>query len=202
MHDYVAVLLPLAAVWIFGVLTPGPNFFATMHMAARHGRGAALATVAGIGVGTAFWALAGFLGIKSLFAIVPFAAMAIKLAGAAYLIWMGYRMWRSAGQAHEGEIVAPGRAFRFGLLTNLANAKTAAFAASLFAVALPANAGWGLTFSAFLTIVGMSLVWYGFCGLVGSRGAVMAAYRHAQKWLMRVAGAVFVGFGVKLAIER
>ncbi len=202
MHDYAAVLVPLAAVWIFGVLTPGPNFFATMHMAARYGRGAALATVAGIGVGTAFWALAGFLGIKALFTAVPVAALAIKLVGAAYLVWMGYKMWQSAAQAADTEIVAAGRAFRFGLLTNLANAKTAAFAASLFAVALPPDASWALVSAAFFTIVGMSVLWYGLCGVVGSRGAVMTAYRRAQKWLMRVAGTVFVGFGLKLALDR
>ena len=202
MHDFAAVLLPLAAIWIFGVLTPGPNFFATMHMAARHGRQAALLTVAGIGAGTAFWALAGFLGIKALFTAVPIAALAIKLVGAAYLVWMGWKMWQSATRPVDMEMIAPARAFRFGLLTNLANAKTAAFAASLFAVALPPDASWALTTAAFVTIVGMATTWYGLCAIVGSRGAVMATYRKAQKWLMRVAGTVFVGFGVKLAMER
>ncbi|MCB1492639.1 MAG: LysE family transporter, partial [Rhodobiaceae bacterium] len=117
MQSYSAVLLPLAAVWILGVLTPGPNFFATMHMAARHGRRAALLTVAGITVGTSFWALAGFLGIKALFVAVPVAALAIKLGGAAYLVWMGIKMWKSAGQAADIEMLAPTGAFRFGLLT-------------------------------------------------------------------------------------
>lgn len=202
MNDTLAVLLPLAAVWIFGVMTPGPNFFATMHMAARHGRRAALATVAGIAVGTTFWAAAGFLGIKTLFVAVPAAALAIKLAGAGYLVWMGIKMWRSAAATDQEMDLPAGRAFRFGLLTNLANAKTAAFAASLFAVALPADASWGLIAEAMVLIVGMAAAWYSFCGIVGSQGRVMAAYRRFQKWLMRTAGVVFVGFGLKLAAER
>ncbi|MEJ8573921.1 LysE family transporter [Microbaculum marinum] len=202
MGEYAGVLGPLAAVWLIGVLTPGPNFFVTMHMAARHGRAAALTTVAGIAVGLSFWALAGLLGIKVLFATVPLAALAVKLAGAAYLIWMGIRMWRSAGAVAVPGGISPTSAFRLGLLTNLANAKTAAFAASLFAVALPPHASPGLFAAAFFTIVAMSTLWYGFCGVVGSRGAVMRLYNRFQTWLMRVAGAVFVGFGVKLAIER
>jgi len=202
MSDYASVLGPLAAVWLIGVLTPGPNFFVTMHMAARHGRVAALTTVAGISVGLSFWALAGLLGIKVLFATVPVAALAVKLAGAAYLIWMGVKMWNSAGSAAAPSNVSAGSAFRLGLLTNLANAKTAAFAASLFAVALPAGAGPGLFAAAFATIVVMSASWYGFCGIVGSRGPVMRVYRRFQTWLMRIAGAVFVGFGAKLALER
>ncbi len=201
MHEYLHVLGPLAAVWLIGVFTPGPNFFATMHMAARHGRRAALITVAGIGVGLSFWALAGLLGIRVLFATVPIAALLVKVAGAAYLVWMGILMWRSSGRPPAREPLGAGRAFRFGLLTNLANAKTAAFAASLFAVALPADAGPGLFAAAFVLIVSMSVAWYGTCAIMGSRGVVMRVYARFHKWLMRVAGAVFVGFGLKLAID-
>ena len=202
MNEYASALGPLAAVWLIGVLTPGPNFFATMHMAARHGRAAALTTVAGISVGLSFWALAGLLGIKVLFATVPLAALAVKLAGGAYLFWTGVKMWRAAGSVTPPAGISTGNAFRLGLLTNLANAKTAAFAASLFAVALPPHAGPGLFAAAFCTIVLMSATWYGFCAIMGSRGPVMRTYQRFQKWLMRVAGTVFVGFGVKLALER
>ena len=203
MHDYATVLGPLAAVWLIGVFTPGPNFFATMYMAARYGRRAALTTVAGIGVGLAFWALAGLLGIRILFTTVPVAALIVKLAGAAYLVWMGVAMWRGSSKAHTREAEpSVARAFRFGLLTNLANAKTAAFAASLFAVALPPTAGPGLFFAAFTMIVAMSVTWYATCAIMGSRGAVMRVYTRFQKWLLRAAGTVFIGFGLKLAIDR
>jgi threonine efflux protein len=204
MNDTIAVLGPLAAVWLIGVLTPGPNFFATLHMAARHGRRAGLLTVAGIGVGLAFWALVGLLGIRFLFTTVPMAAVAVKLIGAGYLVWMGAKLWKSAGAPPAAAAADRGwqHAFRFGLLTNLANAKTAAFAASLFAVALPPHASLGLFLAAFATIVSMSVGWYGACAIAGSRGPVMRLYARFQKWLMRVAGAVFVGFGVKLALDR
>lgn len=202
MTAYTAVLGPLAAVWLVGVVTPGPNFLVTMHMAARHGRRAALLTVAGITVGLSFWAVAGLLGIKILFATVPVAALAVKLLGGGYLIWMGIRMWRSAGAAPSAAPVSASSAFRLGLLTNLANAKTAAFAASLFAVAVPAGAGFDLYAAAYLTIVSMSALWYGLCGILGSGGAVMRVYERFHAWLMRIAGAIFVGFGAKLALER
>lgn len=202
MNEYASVLGPLAAVWLIGVLTPGPNFFATLHMSARHGRKAGLTTVAGIAVGLAFWAIAGLLGIRILFTAVPVAALAVKAIGAAYLIWMGVKLWKSAGDRPEAADPGLSGAFRFGLLTNLANAKTAAFAASLFAVALPPDAGPGLFAAAFVTIVAMSTVWYGACALVGSGGRVMRIYERFRPWLMRIAGAVFVGFGLKLAVER
>jgi len=46
MHESAIVLGPLAAVWLISGFTPGPNFFATMCVAARHGRRAALTTIA------------------------------------------------------------------------------------------------------------------------------------------------------------
>lgn len=202
MGTYAAVLGPLAAVWLIGVLTPGPNFLVTMHMAARHGRRAALMTVFGITVGLAFWAVAGLLGIKILFATVPVAALAVKLIGGGYLIWMGVRMWQSAKAAPAAQPISATSAFRLGLLTNLANAKTAAFAASLFAVAVPAGAGFDIYAAAFLTILSMAALWYGLCGVLGSGGPVMRVYERFRSWLMRIAGAVFVGFGTKLALER
>jgi threonine/homoserine/homoserine lactone efflux protein len=48
----------------------------------------------------------------------------------------------------------------------------------------------------------MSVAWYGACAIAGSGGPVMRLYARFHKWLMRIAGAIFVGFGVKLAIER
>lgn len=201
MTGYAAVLLPLAGVWLVGVLTPGPNFFVTMHMAARHGRRAALITVVGIAVGLTFWAVAGLLGIRVLFATVPVAALVVKFAGAAYLVWMGIAMWRASGTPVAGPTPQAIHAFRLGLITNLANAKTAAFAASLFAVASPAYAGTGLFFAAFATIVTMSIGWYAICAILGSRGAVMRTYQRFHTWTMRAAGTVFIGFGLKLAIE-
>ncbi len=201
MHDYASVLGPLAAVWLIGVFAPGPNFFATMYMAARYGRRAALTTVAGIGVGLAFWALAGLLGIRILFTTVPVAAPIARLAGAGYLVWMGIAMWQASDKAHHGDAEpSVAKAFRFGLLTNLA--KTAAFAASLFAVALPPTVGPGLFLVAFAMIVAMSVTWYATCAVMGSHGAIMRAYTRFQKWLLRAAGTVFIGFGLKLAIDR
>lgn len=201
MSEVAAVLGPLAAVWLIGVLTPGPNFFATLHMAAKHGRRAGLMTVAGIAVGLSFWAVVGLLGIRILFTTVPLATIAVKVVGAVYLVWMGVKLWNSAGTPPAATTPGWQSAFRFGLLTNLANAKTAAFAASLFAVALPPHASLGLFVAAFITIVSMSAAWYGACAIAGSGGPVMRVYARFQKWLARIAGAVFVGFGIKLAVD-
>ncbi|MEM1385030.1 MAG: LysE family transporter [Pseudomonadota bacterium] len=200
----------LALVWLLAAMTPGPNFFAVMHMAAGYGRAAAIAASLGTVVGTGLWASAGFFGLKALFAALPEAAVAIKLLGAIYLIWVGVQLWRSASEDSEAGMTdqAPGlrqgslrRAFWFGLATNLANPKTAAFAASLFAVALPPDAGNGHAASAVALVCAVSTGWYMLVSVVGSGRMVRAAYGRARAGIVRLTAVVFAGYGLRLIWE-
>jgi len=192
----------LAVLWLLAAMTPGPNFFAVMTMAAGQGRRAAIACAAGTVVGTAIWALAGFFGLKALFAALPAAAAAIKLAGAAYLVWTGLVLWRAAGRpAGALPRTSTERAFLFGLATNLANPKTAAFAASLFAVALPVGTPAGLSLAAVAMVSAISSGWYAVVSVVGSTGPFARAYGAARAPILRGTGVLFGGFGASLAWE-
>lgn len=195
--------LTLALLWFAAAAMPGPNFFAVMQTALGRGRAAALACVLGTVAGTAVWAMAGFFGLKALFSAFPSAALVIRLIGAAYLVWIGISLWRRAGQAADmaGLPMATARAFLFGLTTNLANPKSAAFAASIFAVALPENASIVVSLEAVALVCTISLSWYLCVALVASFESVREAYRRIQRPLMRITGVLFAGFGAKLALE-
>ncbi len=195
-----AVLAPLAAVWALAVVLPGPNFFAITYAAAAHGRKAAVLTALGSLTGTAFWIATGLLGLKALFVVLPLSGMAIRIAGAAYLVWAGIQMIRRAGPA------APRRggtlsAYRTGLATTLANPKSAAVAASLLAVALPPGHHGLLAAEAFVTLFAISCSWYLPLALFASTEAMKRAFGPMRTIIGRVAGAVFVLFGIKLAME-
>lgn len=194
--------LTLAILWFLAAATPGPNFFAVMQVAAGRGRRAAFACAFGTVVGTAIWALAGFFGLKALFLAFPAAASVIRAVGAIYLIWIGISLWRSAGASHHTATpLATGRAFAFGLATNLANPKTAAFAASLFAVALPVGASVGASMLAILIVCTISASWYSGVAYIGSSDLLVRAYARARTALMRVTGVLFAGFGLRLLAE-
>lgn len=194
--------LTLALLWFLAAATPGPNFFAVMQMAAGRGRRAALACAYGTVLGTAIWAVAGFFGLKALFAALPLAAEAIRIAGALYLIWVGITLWRAASAGEQALPPLPtGRAFAFGLATNLANPKTAAFAASLFAVALPVQADASASLAAILLVCAISTCWYTLVAWIGSTGPLTRAYARARRPVMRATGVLFAGFGGKLLVE-
>ncbi len=195
--------LTLALLWFAAAALPGPNFFAVMQTALGRGRSAALACVLGTVAGTAIWAIAGFFGLKALFAAFPSAALFIRLMGAAYLVWIGFSLWRQSGESTERARLpmATARAFLFGLTTNLANPKSAAFAASIFAVALPENTSIIVSLEAVVLVCSISLSWYLCVAFVASIGPVRDAYRRIQRPLMRITGVLFASFGVKLALE-
>lgn len=197
------ILAPLAAVWTLAVMLPGPNFLVIVWMGASRGRRAALATAAGVLTGAAFWVAAGLFGLKALFAALPFAGMAIKFIGAAYLVWFGLQLlFQRRDAAAVPETTRISAAYRAGLATTLANPKSAAVAASLLAAALPLDAPGTLAPEAFVLLLAISALWYLTVAIVGSLPIMVRHFVAVRRRLSQAAGAAFVLFGVKLATER
>jgi threonine/homoserine/homoserine lactone efflux protein len=201
--DTLTVLAPLAAVWALAVILPGPNFLAITYAATMRGRRAAVLTALGCLTGTSFWIATGLLGLKALFAALPFAGVAIRIAGAAYLVWTGIQMIRRAEAVAAAVSRGSGlTAYRTGLAATLANPKSAAVAASLLAVALPPGQHAWLTAEAFVTLFAISCSWYLPLAVFASTRWMTRIFLPVRTAIGRVAGAVFVLFGIKLAIEQ
>ena len=118
------------------VLTPGPNMIYCVSRALSQGRAAGMISLAGVLLGFVAHLAAATLGLTALLAAVPFAFDALRIAGAAYLLWLGWEALRPGGGspfvARQLPVDAPGRLFRMGLLTNLLNPKVAIFYLSFF----------------------------------------------------------------------
>ena len=197
-------LVPLAGLWFLAAATPGPNMLLVGHRAVRDGWAAGAMAACGTAAGTLVWASGGLFGLSLLLAALPEAGTAIRVAGGLYLVFAGIAMWRSAGRAEASGAggASLAAAFRAGLVTNLANPKSAAFAASIFAVALPADAPTWLRLAAVATVVTVSLAWYLAVARSISRPRVGALYLAARRTVARLAGGLFVLFGLKLVLDR
>src|SRR5262245_56203393 len=143
-HDRGVHLAPFLAVAAVIVLTPGVDMALVTRNALFHGRGAALASAAGVNAGIALWTLAAALGLATLVVASPDAFMAIRLAGAAYLVYLGARALRASRRAPAGAALPPdgvvlgiGAAFRQGVISNALNPKISV----LFTSLLPQFAG-------------------------------------------------------------
>lgn len=197
----------ITLVWAVTVLSPGPNFLATVQAALGRSRRAGLEVALGISFGTTIWATASLLGLGLLFQSAGWLYHAVRIAGAAYLIFLGVATLLSARRAAgPASVVGPAvgglRAVRRGLLTDLSNPKAAAFFTSLFAVTVPPSAPFWFDAATVALVVAIAGGWYALCACAVSLAPVAAFYRRARRAITAVAGVVFLALGLRLASER
>jgi threonine efflux protein len=194
------------SVYAAGVVIPGPNFVAVVHKAVSGRRSDALALVAGIVAVNLFWATCAILGIGMVFAIFPWLAVSVRLAGAAYLIWFGLRLIVSARASDLAASSPPQTplfraAFLQGVATNIANPKSIAFYAAVFSSAAPAHVSTPTFFAMLATVGATATCWYGAVALVLSQAAIATAYRRVKAWIDRVCGCLIVALGIRQAFR-
>ncbi|MCF3931950.1 LysE family translocator [Acuticoccus sp. M5D2P5] len=198
-------LVTVALIWTVAAVTPGPNVLVAIRCSINGSRRTAFASVAGTLCGTALWGLAGAFGITALFTAAPLAYAILKIVGGVYIAYLGARMiWKARRPGSLGETdlatKGPGWAFRLGFVTNIANPKSAAFVAGLFAAALPADPTWWHGLAAVAVMLTISATWYTILVLSLTHHRVASAYRAMRRRVDLVTGALFVGFGSALAL--
>ena len=201
------VLAAISGLWLAALISPGPDFLLVTRVSITRGRAVAMRTVLGVAVGIAVWAVAGFFGIHALFVASPWLYLALKIGGGAYLTWLGLRLfigsWRPP--VAEGHGIAAGltaRPFSLGFVTNLANPKAPLFVSSLFAATLPQHPPTGLGIAAIGLMFALTLGWYALVARCLTIRPVAEAFTRVRRWIDRVAGIAFMGFGTRLMLDR
>jgi threonine/homoserine/homoserine lactone efflux protein len=122
-------LLGFALVSLGLVLTPGPNMFYLISRSITQGPAAGIVSLGGVTLGFVFYMLCAAFGITALLFAVPYAYNALRLAGAAYLLWLAWQALKPNGrsplQVKELEAVRPRKLFAMGFVTSLFNPKIA-----------------------------------------------------------------------------
>lgn len=202
-------LVPFLAVAALVVVTPGVDMALVTKNALLHGRRAALATALGINLGLVFWTATAALGLAALVATSAAAFATVKLAGAAYLVYLGVQALRASRKTSppteescERRALPERVAFRQGVLSNLLNPKIAVFFTSL----LPQFVGSHSSAGDLLLLGGlfnaMGIVWLVSYALLAARGQAVLARPRVRRALDRLTGIVLIGLGVRLALER
>jgi threonine/homoserine/homoserine lactone efflux protein len=194
-------LLAFLIASVLLAVVPGVGTAMLVRQSVRGGRRGALATVAGMEVGVAFWAVAAGLGLSVLLLASNVAYQVLRIVGVGVLLWFGVRALFGRHTADERMAPTAGSGFRAGLLTNLANPKLAVFAISFLPQFVPPGSGrWALLALAGFWVV-VDTVWY--LGIVVLLSRIIGWLKRSEvrRRLERVSGVVLIGLGVKLAIE-
>ena len=199
-------MLAFAGVVAVIVVVPGPDMALVLQNGLARGRRAAVETALGVNAGLLVWAVASALGIAALLHASPPAFTLLKLAGAAYLVWLGVRAlaeaWRGSG--HGDRPMAPRRAspFRQGLLSNLLNPKIALVFTTLIPQFVdPGEPAVAQTLLLAAVFLALGLVWLtSYALLVAQLGALLKRSR-IRRTLSAVTGTVLTALGVRLAFS-
>jgi threonine/homoserine/homoserine lactone efflux protein len=194
-------LLAFIGVAIVVIVTPGQDTALTVRNTLSAGRAGGIRTAAGVATGQMIWALATSLGLAALLVASEPAFVALKLAGAAYLIFLGLQALAAAVRGRDGEHAdtrpARGHELRQGVLSDLGNPKMAVFFSSLlpqFGDSFAELLGLGLVFC------GLTFLWLcAYAAALAQAGDVLRRPR-VRRALDAVTGLAFVAFGVRLTV--
>jgi len=195
------IALTFAPVAALLSLAPGPATALVVRNAALGGRRQAFLTTAGNSIGILAWGCFAAIGIAAVVATSAHAFTAVKLVGAVVLVVLGVQSIR--GTHHSAEAHPRGTPLRDGLVTSLANPKLAAFFVALFPQFVPHGTP---VLPAALVMVGVivciDLVWYSLLAYLVARARRAFVEGPWLRRFERMTGAVLVGLGVRLALER
>ena len=209
-----AELVTFLGLAIVMIVTPGPDTALTIRNTITGGRAAGLGTAVGVCSGQAIWTLAAAAGVAALLVASEPAFLALKYAGAAYLVFLGLQTLAGAlrpGARHAHSTAGPApyarltarSALRQGLISDLANPKAAVFFTSLMpqftpteGPAFPVLLGLGLLFSL------MTFGWLALYTTAVDRLSDLLSRTGVRRALDATMGAVLVALGGRLALEK
>lgn len=201
------VLLPFLVGSILVTVIPGADMALVTRQVLVGGTSLAQKTIFGNLTGLLVHGIALAAGLSALLVASATAYTAVKLAGAAYLVYLGVQALRASRQSPSepppAAIVAPHRAFMQGVISTVLNPKPALFFLTFLpqfvdrdAPVLPQT----MTLAAIHVVVG--LIWLtAYAHLVQHARGVLAAPR-VKAWLERTTGVVLIAFGLRVAVER
>jgi threonine/homoserine/homoserine lactone efflux protein len=197
---------PFLLVSVILIVTPGPDTALTFKNALLWGRRGGVSTAAGVTTGLAVWALCSAVGVAALLRASEPAFLAVRIAGATYLAYLGMRALLAAIRARSthavgerrGREINAGAAYRQGLLSNLGNPKIAVF----FISVLPQLAD-GTSFVTFAVLgavfCGLTFVWLAAYTVAVAKAGDVLRRPSVRRVLDGITGLVLVGFGLRLA---
>jgi RhtB (resistance to homoserine/threonine) family protein len=202
MSEWIAVI----AITLLACISPGPDFAMVCRNGLLLSRRAGVLTAVGIGLGVLVHVSYTLLGLGWMLQQTPWLFTALKLAGAAYLIYLGIKMLRARPDTQPLDTAPPAlsdlAALRTGFLTNALNPKTSIFIVSLFMGVVRPDTGLPVQIAYGLFIAGAHVAWFSLVALCFSAGSVREKLMAARQWIDRAFGGLLVSFGVLLTLAQ
>lgn len=199
-HNLSTFLLSSFLLWI----TPGTD---TMYILARsisQGRQAGMISALGISSGVLVHTLFATFGLSAILATSAWAFTAIKIAGAAYLIYLGLQAWLRKSQpllTPEVNSMSSWKIYRQGVVTNVLNPKVAIFFLAFlpqFVVTTTGFSALPFLFLGILYFAGFTVWCFMIAGFAATATSTVRGNEKVSGWLERITGCVYIALGLNL----
>lgn len=210
MHSFLTTFLTVASLNFLAIITPGPDFAVVTKNALAYPRHTAILTALGIALGIAVHSTYCILGLAILITQSLWLFNLIKYAGAAYLIYLGVKIWWPTKKAPASDALADGmintfqitdwQAIKQGLLCNLLNPKATLFTLGLFTLAVNSTTPWWerTFYGLWMTLV--TFFWFAFLATVITNPTINRKIWYIQPMLIKIMGGLLIVFGLNLIL--
>ena len=200
---YLPDLAAALGLFLLGFLVIGPNIAAIMATSMHQGRQDGLRLAMGIGLGSGIWATLTVAGLASLLTAYAGAVLVLKLFGAAFLLWLAFKSFRSALRADaplpSATPITGRNLFLTGLTIQLTNPKAALQWIAIAAVAINGDAPWVIGALLIVSATCLSLLGHAAYALTFSTAPIVSLYAHTRRWTEGALGVFFTLAAFKLA---
>lgn len=200
------IWLAFCAASVALVLIPGPSVLMTMSYALSHGRKVALATVAGVALGSFLAMTASLAGLGALVLASSTLFTILKWVGAAYLVYMGVKLFRTAGTVKlattsQKTPVSAGGVFLNATMVTTLNPKSIiffiAFVPQFVETSLPLFPQFAILIVTFVTIAALDVLMY---ALLADKLRQQITKPSVMAWMSRISGSALIAMGVGTAV--
>lgn len=207
LTPYINELVVVIFAMFLAVISPGPDFAMVLKQSITYGRKTSIYSSIGIGLGISVHVIYTILGIGLIISKSIILFTTIKLLGALYLIYLGYKSLKSAGfkvgekQVLGKESISNKKAFIQGFLCNALNPKATLFFVSLFTVIISIDTPIYIQAIYGVICIFITMTWFVFLSLVLSFKKVRNFFNSFGKWFDKTIGVVLISLGLTIAFS-
>ena len=210
LTNYLGEFLALATIHFLAVVAPGPDFAVTIRQSVRFGRWVGISTALGIGAGISVHVLYTLLGVGALMHTTPWLMTVAKVAGGAYILYLGVSLLRSQPQsALEGDKGSDEplaeqtllKAFTTGFLTNATNPKATLFFLAIFTTVISATTPLKVQALYGVWMCFVNALWFVIVALFFSSARVRVLFMRLGHWFERTMGVTLILFAGRLILS-
>lgn len=205
--EFLQVLLTISALHLLAAMSPGPDFVLVSQLSLRHGRQAGLLCSLGIALGLSVHILYSAAGLALVLNESSGFILAIKIAAACYLFYLGWQVLGSEPSIEDAEQpgsesgMSPGKALLQGFLCNVLNPKAPLYFLAVFSLAVSPDivaAQWWLLGISMMVI---QFLWFATVATVLSRSVLRARYLRHSRWINTLMGVLLIVLGFSLVVS-